>query len=312
MGRALLDRYRAAGVEVRGVDLVADPERGVESGDTTRPDDWAHLLEGCDAVAHTAAVVSFEGDERQFWTVNVLGTRRVLAAAAAAGVSRFVHVSSVTAFGFDYPDGVDERWPVRCNGSPYVDTKVAGEQVVLQAHAAGEIACTVVRPGDVYGPRSRPWTLEPVAALREGRNVVPGSGHGTLSPLYIDNLVDALILAVSTPEASGQVITVTDGWGVPTHELFGHYARMLGVGPPRVVPTGIARKAAAAISRAERLRGRHTELNPTSIDYLARTGTYSIDRARRLLGYEPRVDLDTGMARTEEWLRAEGLLDRAR
>ena len=100
----------------------------------------------------------YEGDAAAVWDVNVMGTRHALDAAVRAEAQRFVQLSSVLAFSWDFPDGVDERHPVRPNGAPYVDTKVASEQVVLQAHAAGEIACTVIRPGDVWGPRSRPWT----------------------------------------------------------------------------------------------------------------------------------------------------------
>ena len=70
-----------------------------------------------------------------------------------------------------------EDHPIRPNGVPYVDTKVASEQVVLQAHAAGELACTVVRPGDVYGPGSRPWTFWPVEELARGRLLLPAMGE---------------------------------------------------------------------------------------------------------------------------------------
>ena len=87
---------------------------------------------------HTAARVSFGSGLERFWHANVAGTRHALDAAVAAGARRFLHLSSVTVFGFDFPDGVDERHPVRPNGVPYVDTKVASEQVVLQAHAEGE------------------------------------------------------------------------------------------------------------------------------------------------------------------------------
>lgn len=97
--------------------------------------------------------MSLRGSAKRFWEVNVLGTRHAVEAAARTGADRFVHISSVTAFSFQFPDGVDERYSLRTNGSPYVDTKVASEQVVLQAHAAGEVDCTVIRPGDVYGPR---------------------------------------------------------------------------------------------------------------------------------------------------------------
>ncbi|MFA5787088.1 MAG: NAD-dependent epimerase/dehydratase family protein, partial [Actinomycetota bacterium] len=277
-------------------------------GDTRRPETWASHLAGCDTVIHTAAIVSLRGDPQRFWEVNVLGTRRVLEAAARAGARRFVHISSVTAFGFKFPDGVEETWPIRTNGSPYVDTKVAGEQVVLQAHAAGEIPCTIIRPGDVYGPRSPQWTILPLQAIKSKLMLLPANGKGVFSPVFIENLVDGIVAAADSKEAIGQVFTLTDGIGVTTKEFFGYYPKMLGGPALRGAPTPVARSLAAIVERVDRLRGVNTEVNPSTVDYLSRTGTYSIAKARKVLGYSPAVGLDEGMARTEEWLREEGLL----
>ena len=308
MGRALAERLRAEGVDVRGVDLAADPAAGVVAGDTSRDGDWARHMEGCDAVVHTAALVSLRGDARRFWEVNVLGTRSALDAARAAGVRRFVHISSVVVFGYEFPDGADERHPVRTTGSPYVDTKVAGEQVVLAAHAAGEIECTVVRPGDVYGPRGPQWTILPVELLRAGRLALPARGRGVFSPVFIDNLVEGILSAARSDAAAGQVFTLTDGRGVTTRDYFGRYAAMLGKRPPPGVPNALALPASWLIHHGNRLAGTANELNPDAIRYLSRTGTYSIEKAREWLAYSPAVDLDEGFERTERWLREAGLL----
>lgn len=307
VGRRLTDRLREHGHDVVGVDLAADPSRGVLPGDTTAPQTWRQHLDGVDLVVHTAALVGFAGDDDEYWRVNVLGTRRVIEAAAAAGVGRVVHLSSVVAFGFDYPDGVEETWPVRTNGSPYVDTKVASEQVALQAHAAGEVDVTVVRPGDIYGPGSRPWTIEPVREIQAGRMILPAGGEGVLSPVFIDDLVDGVVAAATTPAAAGHVFTITGGRGVTTMEFFTHYCDILRARPPRTVPTGLALPASAVAALLDRLRGHDSEINPATIRYLARSGTYDIDKARDMLGYEPKFGLDEGMARTAAWLRQEGL-----
>src|SRR4029077_611887 len=105
IGRTVARAHAAEGAEVRGADMAADPGRGIVAGRVEEPSGWAEALQGCDLVVHTAAVVSFAGDEAEFGRANGLGTRRVLEPAAAAGVARFVHLSSVTAFGFDFPDG---------------------------------------------------------------------------------------------------------------------------------------------------------------------------------------------------------------
>jgi nucleoside-diphosphate-sugar epimerase len=309
LGRALVQRARREGLEVGGVDFETDAASGVVAGDVTAAGPWQAAAAGADVVVHTAAIVSNAYDLEESWRVNVLGTRNALDAAVAAGARRFVHISSVRAFSdLGFPDGVDERHPVRPDGNPYVDTKIASEQVVLQAHAAGEIECVVMRPGDVYGPGSRPWTVLPLEIIKTNRFVLPAMGRGVFSPMFVDDLVEGLWLAAREPAAGGEVFTIGPAAGVPAKEFFGHYFRMLGKRGPLCLPTPVAVGAAHAAGAAERLRGRRTEINATSMRYFARPGSYSIEKARRLLGYEPRVGLDEGMRRTEAWLREQRLL----
>lgn len=311
IGRTLADRYRATGAEVRGMDRVAAPEQGVVAGDVSEPGDWQAHAAGSDLVIHTAAVVSNAANADLSWRMNVLGTRRALDAARDAGAGRFVHFSSVRAFSdLDFPDGVDESWPVRTDGNPYVDTKVAAEAVALQAHAAGEVDVTVVRPGDVYGPGSRPWTILPVEAIRSRQFLLPARGKGIFSPVYVDTLVDGVVLAAGHPGAAGQVFTLSDGVGVTCRDFFSYYTRMLGVRGPLCVPTRVAVTLAEGAGRAARIRGQESEAGRATVLYFTRRGTYSIEKARRVLGFDPAIDLDEGMARTEVWLREQGLLDR--
>ncbi len=306
IGRALGARLRDAGAEVRGVDVKADDGLGVVAGDITRPGPWQEHARGADLVVHTAAILSLSGGD--LWDVNVMGTRNALDAAVAGGARRFLHLSSVLAYSYEFPDGVDERYPVRTNGAPYVDTKVASEQVVLQAHASGEIECVLVRPGDVYGPGSRPWTIMPVEMIKARRFALPARGRGVFSPVYIETLVDGLVLAAERPEAAGEVFNLSDGAGVSTGHFFGHYARMLGRRKPPALPTTALRPIAFAVDRASRARGVPGETNTGVVAYLSRTGTYSVAKARRVLGFEPSVSLQEGMASTEAWLREQGTL----
>jgi nucleoside-diphosphate-sugar epimerase len=309
IGRALAHRLRERGDTVRGVDLRADPDAGVVAGDVTDPATWQHLVEPGATIVHTAALVSNLPSLAEAWRVNTLGTRRVLDAAVTRGAARVVYLSSVRAFSdLGFPDGVTEAHPLRPDGNPYVDTRIAAEQVALQAHAAGEVDVTVVRPGDVYGPGSRPWTLLPVQMIRANRFLLPAMGRGIFSPVHADDLVSGLVLAADRPEAAGQVFTLSGGVGVETRVFFGHYYRMLGRRGPVVMPTAAALALATAAAGVNRVRGADDETNPTAVRYLCRTGTYSIEKARAVLGYEPVVDLDEGMRRTEVWPRDVGAL----
>jgi nucleoside-diphosphate-sugar epimerase len=309
IARRLAERYQAAGAQVWGVDLVANATEGIVAGDVSAPGAWQEHVTKGDLVIHTAAIVSNVVDLDRSWKVNVLGTRMALDAAVRAGAARFIHLSSIRAFSdLGFPDDVDEHHPVRPDGNPYVDTKIASEQVVLQAHAAGELPCTIIRPGDVYGPGSRPWTILPLEAIRANQFVLPAMGRGLMSPVYIDNLVDGITLAAERPEAAGQVFTISDGVGVPCKEFFAHHYRMLGRRGPPCLPTALAVPLASAAGAIARRRGQVSEANASTMRYLTRPSTYSIAKARRVLGYEPKVSLDEGMGRTETWLREQGLI----
>lgn len=308
IGRVLADRLRAGGVEVRGVDRVADPAAGIVAGDISEPGEWQNAAAGAGVLVHTAALVGMPTDVSAFWAVNVRGTRLAIEAARAAGVGRVVHLSSVVTFGLDFPDQVGESHPVRPTGVAYTDTKIAAEQVALMAHAAGEQEVVVVRPGDVYGPGSRPWTLMPLEFMRRRRLALPARGRGIHSPVFVDDLVAGIVRAATAPEAAGRVITLSGGVGVETRDYFGRLGRMAGMKVP-AVPTSVALAGAAGLDRVARLRGVPNELTPDGVRYLAeRRGTYGIRTARELLGWSPEVDLDEGMARTEGWLRDEGLI----
>jgi nucleoside-diphosphate-sugar epimerase len=306
IGRAMSERFRALGAEVGGVDLIADPDNNVVAGDITKPESWADALEGVDTVIHTAALLGAAFTLEQSWHVNVLGTSRVLRAAVEAGVPRFVHFSSVMAYGFDFPDGVDETYPVRVSNDVYTDTKVNSEAVVLAAHAAREIDVTVIRPGDVWGPGSV-WVRSPIAEMRKVTGFpLPNGGNGIFSPVYIDNFVDALVLVVASDEAVGQVFNISDGVGVRCGDFFARLAAMCG-GTVRTLPISVAAPAAEVLGSVLRRLGQKTDLAAGTMWLLNRTGTFSIEKAQKMLGYQPIVSIDEGMARVEEWARAEGL-----
>lgn len=306
IGSHLMRRINESGGRAIGVDLVADAAAGVRAGSTLAPHEWGDAWRNVDAVIHTAAIVSNAASRDDAWQVNVLGTSRVLAAARDAGARRFLHLSSVMVFGFDYPDGVTEAHPPRLTGYSYPDSRINSEAVVLAAQAAGDIQATIVRPGDVYGPGSV-WVREPIRLIRSGQALLPAGGNGRFSPVYIDDLVDGIVLALQSETAIGQVITLSGARDVTCADYFGRLADVAG-GRIRTLPTPLALRLAATLGAAERALGRDSELCAASVLMLARPGGYSIAKAARLLGYAPQIDLDTGMQRAALWARQEGLI----
>lgn len=291
IGRAVGERLRAAGAEVVEVDLG-----GPEPVDITDVAAVRRALEGVDGVVHTAALLGDRGTPRQHLEVNVRGTRNVL---DAAGGARVVHVSSVAVWGYDFPrDLPSEDAPRRTTGARYIDTKAAAEALALGRGAA------VVRPGDVYGPRSEPWVVRPLRALRAGQFVLPGRGEGVMTPVFIDDLVDCLVRALTHPQAPGTAFTAHDGRPVPARDFFAHHARWLGQERVRTAPAPLLRLAAGVAARVQR----DPEVTPEAIVYVSRRASYPNARAREVLGWTPRVELADGMERCRAWAQAEGLL----
>jgi nucleoside-diphosphate-sugar epimerase len=308
IGRALLQRYRALGCEVAGMDLRPDPGRNIVAGDLRAPELWAEHARGCDLFINAAAVVSLAADWQVYRDVSVAGVRNALDVAIAGGASRFLHYSSIAAMGYDYPAGADERTPtVIGERYRYGVAKAASEHLVLAAHAAGEIDCTIVRPGDVYGPGSRAWLIEPLRMARAGTLILPDGGNGVFTPVYIDDLLDGTLLAAGLPQAAGHIFILWGGEAVSCRQFFEHHWRWAGrQGSPRSLPLGLALALSHGLWRLSRLRGQQNEACPDGILMLARKGSFNGEKAARMLGFSPRVGLQEGMRRAEEWLRQTG------
>lgn len=308
IGKALARRCRDLGAEVCGLDFNADPDWGVIAGDLTQPQGWKHVLEGVDIVIHCAALVSNTASMDEAWRINVKATADLLECSVNAGVKRFIQLSSVAAYGFTATQMLTESQPLRPMGNTYVDTKIASEHIVLACHASGKMDCTIVRPGDVYGPGSRPWVVLPLEMIRSGKFLLPAHGQGLFSPVYIDDLVDGLLTAATKTEGAGQVFNISGGIEPTCEEFFGYHVKMAGAKAPRMMATSTALFLAESARVIVQLFGGKTELGRGTIDMLSRRAGYSIEKAGSLLGYRPRVSLEEGMRRTEQWANDEGLI----
>ena len=306
LGRSFVQRLKGDGWEVTGVDVRPGPL--VVSGDVTRRGDWVDLLHGADLVVHTAALLAETGDERAHWDVNVGGTRTVANACLDAGVGRMLHLSSAVVLGRGFPDGAEETHPVRASGNPYTDSKIAAEHQALMVAARG-LPLVIVRPLHVYGPHSTQWTVRIVQLIDRNLFVLVDGGEGIMTPTYVDDLVEGALLAATSPAGAGEVFHITGGAGVTAATFFGAYGAML----DRTLPS-LPRAAAGALTVAAEKVMRPLGLAPPfssrALEFISQTGTPSIDKAQRLLGWSPRVTLDAGMAATETWLRDVRLITR--
>lgn len=310
----LAERLLRLGVPVRG--LVRRPaaagwlaEQGAElvAGDLLEPASLARAAAGCDVVVHAAAWTGGAKDEAQGWAINVDGTAHMLQAARAAGVQRFVYISSVAVYGLNRSPVIDETAPTPPVGQLYPDSKIAAEALVRSAHGHS-MATTVVRPACTYGPRGEAWTISVVEQIKAGRLVLLGADRGLVNTGYIANVIDGLLLAMAHPAAAGETLNLCDGTAVTYRQFYLRYAAMLGLDRLPTYPAWLARGAATPPGRlVRRLLGRRP-VGPWSYHFRFNPSRFSIEKAARLLGYRPAVDFDEGMRRTEAWLRSAGYL----
>jgi nucleoside-diphosphate-sugar epimerase len=266
------------------------------------------LVEGVDAVVHVAAVYRTAGHPDAYYReVNVDGTARLLEAAAAAGVRRFVHTSTVGVHGDIAHPPADERAPF-APGDIYQTTKAEAERLALDFHGRRGVPVTVIRPGAIYGP-GETRLLKLFRAIARGRYAVVGSGRAYYHPVYIDDLVQGYLLALERPEAVGEAFIIAGPSYVTQQALAETIARATGGRLlPFHVPVGPLRWMAALCEAVCVPLGLEPPLHRRRVEFWTKSRAFSTDKARRLLGYEPNVDLETGAARTADWYRQAGWL----
>jgi nucleoside-diphosphate-sugar epimerase len=307
--RALQER----GVHVRA--LVRDPgkapfsaESGVEvvGGDLTQPLEVQRAVAGCDFVFHLAAVHR-EGKcaDGVYRSVNVDGTHNVAEASARAGVRRFVHCSTAALHDSAIVPA-DESAPLLAEDI-YEDSKLGAEERVREQFALG-LAGTIVRPVGIYGPGEMRF-LKLFRSVRKGTFRMIGTGWTVQHLTYVDDVVDGMLLAAETPAAVGETYILAGPRYTDLNELVRATARALRVAVPRGrIPLGPVLMAARITESVCRPFGIDPPLYPRRVAFFTRNRGYSSEKARRELGYTPRVGLDEGLARMAQWYRSIGAL----
>ncbi|HEY7413387.1 MAG TPA: NAD-dependent epimerase/dehydratase family protein [Vicinamibacteria bacterium] len=306
--QALLDRGdEVAALSRPGGKRPAGEVRWVE-GDLRNAGSAARLVEGAQAVLHVAAVYRTAGHPDAYYReVNVGGTERLLEAAARAGVARFVHTSTVGVHGDVAHPPADEESPI-APGDVYQRTKAEAEALALSFGRARGLPVAVVRPGAIYGP-GETRLLKLFRAIARRRYALVGSGRAFYHPVYVEDLVDGFLLALARPEAVGEAFIVAGPRYVTQRELAEVIARHTGGAVlPFRVPAAPLRWAAAAVEAVCVPLGLEPPLHRRRVEFWTKSRAFSIEKARRLLGYAPRVDVDEGVRRTAAWYREAGWL----
>jgi nucleoside-diphosphate-sugar epimerase len=309
-GGRLLEALRARGDEVAVLVRPASVSETLRSrasrvveGSLGDAGAASRLVEGVDAVLHVAAVYRTAGHPDSYYReVNVVGTERLLEAAARSGVRRFVHTSTVGVHGHVERPPADENAPF-APGDIYQETKAEAEALALDFHRRRGLPVAVVRPGAIYGPGETRF-LKLFRAIARGRYAIVGSGRTFYHPVFIDDLVAGFLLALERPEAVGESFLICGPSYVSQADLAALIAKHTG---GRVLPFRIpARPLQWAGDLVEAIcvpLGLEPPLHRRRVDFWTKSRAFTIEKARRLLGYDPKVDLDEGIARTAAWYR---------
>ncbi len=310
IGSHLVDSQLAHGHYVRTVDLhverlahtPAHPNLEVVRGDITNTEFVKRLLEGIDVVYHLASAhLDVSLSDAYYHCVNVKATVNLFEAARTVGVQRVVHCSSVGVIGDVESPPADETSPCHPTNI-YEQTKWAGEQAVLQFARETEFPVVVVRPAWVYGPRC-PRTQKLFRTISKGRFLFFGNGRTLRHPIYVADAVRGLELCAGANGVTGQVYIIAGEEPVTIEKLARTIAEVQGLRPPSIhLPVAFGKMAGHTLQLAFKPLGRQPPFSRRSLDFFLKDNAYDISKARHDLGFQPQVDLRTGVIRTLRWL----------
>jgi nucleoside-diphosphate-sugar epimerase len=317
IGGRLAARLAGEGYAVRclaraGSDTSRLDELDVEivRGDLTEADSLTRAVDGCDHVFHCGALVSDWATVQEIARVNVGGTRSLLEASAAASVRRFIHFSTTDVYGYPDDQTVDEAYVGTRFRNWYAQTKLEAEAEVRSAERAGALAAAILRPATVYGPGSTDVIGEIARAIQGRHMLLVDRGRPVAGLCYVENLLDAALLALHHDAAPGQAFNVTDGLPVTWRQLTDDLAAGLGCPPVRwSLPYRLANGLGFSLEHGYRLlrgsTGLHSPplLSRQAVQVLGKNQAFSNHKLRATLGWEPRVDYATGLQDTLAWLR---------
>ncbi len=301
------ERVRVLTRKGSSLELLGDVARDVEcvEGDLGEGTSLESAVRGVERVFHIAAVYrEARLPDSIYREVNVEGTRRLAEAALAEGGIRFLYCSTCGVHGEVEPPA-DETAPYN-PGDIYQRTKVEAERIVLGLHRERGLPAVILRPVGIYGPGDRRF-LKLFRGVARRRFPMIGDGKVFYHLTHVEDVARGFVKAAETKEAVGEAFILAGARYTTVAELVGLIAEKAGVAPPRFHwPSGPIYLASALCEDLCRPFGIEPPLHRRRLDFFLKNRAFEIGKARRVLGWEPRVELPEGIARTLEWYRAHG------
>jgi len=284
-------------LEAKGAEIVL--------GSVTEREQILDLLSDVDLVYHLAAIQhEMNVPDQAFWDVNVLGTKNLLEASVRAGVQRFVHGSTIGVYQ-SLNGKIDERSPCKPDNI-YGVTKLEGEKVVLSFQE--NLPVVVIRIPEVYGPGDR-RLLKLFRTIQKRIFFMIGDGKNLHHPIYVDDLIDALLAAAQCEEAAGEIFLVAGKETVTTDTMVATIAEQLGAKIPSFrAPLSPFLVIAAVAEKLLRPLGIQPPIHRRRMDFFRKSFTLSGERAFNILGFVPKVSFREGVCGTAKWYKQRGYL----
>jgi nucleoside-diphosphate-sugar epimerase len=263
---------------------------------------------GVDVIVHCAAKVGDRGPVEEYRPVNVDAFRSLLEACKNRPLHRFIHMSSLGVYEARHHYGTDESEPLPPGHmDSYTTTKVEGERVAQEFLRDGKPPLTILRPGFVYGPRDKVVLPKLIRHMARKKIHYLGADQRAQNCIFVGNVVDAVFLAVDSPKAVGQIYNLTDGEPVSKRRFIEAVADGMGLKKSKqVLPYWLAALIVRIVKRQmlrSLARGKKPWVTPAQFKFMQLNLDFSIEKARRELGYQPRVSFDQGMKETLTWYR---------
>ncbi len=315
-GSHVVRRLLEKGHEVRVLDYQAGlfhdelKKKGatIELGGITNRDLVNQMVNGCEVVHHIAAAFrELDVPDQHYWDVNVEGTRYLLEAAQQSGVAKFIYCSTQGVHGdIQNPPG-NENSPIAPEDY-YQLTKYEGEKVV-QEYVSKGLDAVILRPTAIYGPGDPARFLYLFKMVKRGTFLMFGQGNTFYHPVYIDNLVDAFELAAEKQGTAGKTYIIADEQYYSLNDLVLQVAKAMGINV-RIVhfpfwPLWGAAVACEWVCKPLRLA---PPIFRRRVDWFRQVRAFSIEKARKDLGYNPKIDIQEGLSRTVKWYREQRLI----
>ncbi len=274
-------------------------------GDITQPATIEPAVADVEKVFHVAGLAADWGSYEVFKKVNYKGTINVAEAADRAGVKRFVFVSTVAFHGFGKTNMTEDS-SVGQNLIPYAKTKYMAEQWLWDFAQNAKMKIAAVRPGNVYGINDRTFISKYIDVLLKGKFAEINKGKSKTCPVYIENLVDIVLLVSKENNAVNNVYIATDGLDITWHEFNSTLASKLGIELPKTsIPYGLAIAVAKMYNGVHKFTKLKSApfLTPYRINNGGKDYHFSIAKLQNHFGYKPAIDLDEALNRTVKWYR---------